>query len=58
MQKSCFDTFNSCYTRNANIKAKLKTSEEWVTVTSLDDLFKHGVDIDYKQMDCDKILSI
>ena len=28
MQKSCSDTFTSCYTRNGNIKAKLKTSEK------------------------------
>jgi len=27
MQKSFSDTFTSCYTRNINIKAKLKTSE-------------------------------
>ena len=33
MQKSCSDTLTSCYTRNGNIKAKLKTSEKWVTVT-------------------------
>ena len=39
MQKSCSDTFISCYTRNGNIKAKLKTSQKWVTVTSPDDLF-------------------
>ena len=25
MQKSCSDTFTSCYTENGNIKAKLKT---------------------------------
>jgi len=55
-QKSCSDTFTSCYTRNGNIKAKLKTSEKWVTVTS-PDLFKHGIDVDYKQMGCDKILN-
>jgi len=54
MQKFCPDTFTSCYTRNANIKAKLKTSEKWVTVTLPDDLFKHGIDIDYKQMGCGK----
>ena len=35
MQKSCSDTFSSCYTRNDNIKVKLKTSEKCVTVTSL-----------------------
>ena len=57
MQKSCSDTFTSCYTRNGNIKAKLKTSEKWVTVTSPDDLFKHGIDIYCKQMDCGKTLS-
>jgi len=34
MQKSYSDTFTSCYIRNGNIKAKLKTSEKWVTVTS------------------------
>jgi len=28
MQKSCSDTFISCYTRNGNIKAKLKTSQK------------------------------
>jgi len=39
------------------VKAKLKTSEKWVTVTSPDDLFKHGIDIDYKQMNCGKTLS-
>jgi len=27
MQKSCYDTFGSCCTRNGSIKAKLKTSE-------------------------------
>ena len=53
VQKSCSDTFTSCYTRNGNTKAKLKTSEKWVTVTSPDDLFKHGIDVDYKQMGCD-----
>jgi len=56
MQKSCSDTFASCYTRNGNIKAKLKTTEKWVTVTSPDDLFKHGIDVDYKQMGCAQIL--
>ena len=30
MQKSCSHTFTSCYTRNGNIKAKLKTTEKWV----------------------------
>jgi len=39
------------------MKAKLKTSEKWVTVTSPDDLFKHGIDVDYKQMGCGKILN-
>ena len=58
MQKSCSDTFTSCYTRNGNIKAKLKSTEKWVTVTSPDDLFKHRIDVDYKRMGCDKILSI
>ena len=57
VQKFCSDTFASCYTRNGNIKAKLKTSEKWVTVTPPDDLFKHGIDIDYKQMDCGKIFN-
>jgi len=57
MQKSCSDTFTSCYTQNGNMKAELKTSEKWVTVTSPDDLFKHGIDFDYKQMDCGKILN-
>ena len=57
MQKSCSDKFTSCYTRNGNIKAKLKTSEKWVTVTSPDDLFKHGIDVNYKQMGCGEILS-
>ena len=57
MQKSCSDTFTSCSTRNGNIKAKLKTSEKWVTVTSPDDLFKHGIDVDYKKMGCGEILN-
>jgi len=57
MQKSCSDTFTSRYTRNGNIKAKLKTSEKWVAVTSPDDLFTHGIDFDYKQVDCGKILN-
>jgi len=57
MQKSCSDTFTSCYTRDGNIKAKLKTSEKWVTITSPDDLFKHGIDVDYKQMGCGKTLN-
>jgi len=57
MQKSCSDTFTSCYTRNGNIKAKLKTSEKWVTVTSPDDLFQHGIDVDYKKMGCGEILN-
>jgi len=58
MQKSCSDTFIFCYTRNGNIKAKLKTSEKWGTVTSPDDLFKHGIDVGYKQIGCGKILNI
>jgi len=45
MQKSCSDRFTSCYTLNGNIKAKLKTSEKCITVTSPDDLFKHGIEI-------------
>ena len=57
MQISCSDTFTSCYTRNGNIKAQLKTSEKWVTVTSPDDLFKHGIDVDFKQMGYGKILN-
>ena len=57
MQKSCSDTFTACYTRHANIKAKLKKSEKWVTVTSPDDLFKHGIDVEYKQMGCGEILN-
>jgi len=52
MQKSCSDTFISCYTRNGNKKAKLKTTEKWVTVTSPDDTFKHGIYVDYVQMGC------
>jgi len=46
MQNSSSDTFTSCYTRNCNIKAKLKTTDKWVTVTSSDDLFKHEIDVD------------
>jgi len=57
MQKSCSDTFTSCYTRNGNIKAKLKTSEKWVTVTSSDDLFKHGIDVDFKRWAVAKYLT-
>jgi len=57
MQKSCYVTFTSCYTRNGNLKDKPKTSEKWVTVTSRGDLFNHGIDVDYKQMGCSKILS-
>jgi len=52
------DRIRICYTRNGNIKAKLKATEKWVTVTSPDDLFKYGIDDDFKQMGCDKILSI
>jgi len=55
-QKSCSDTFSSCYTRNGSIKTKLKTIEKWVTNTSPDDLFIHGIDIDVKQMGCEKLL--
>ena len=58
MQKSCSDTFTSCYTRNGNMKAELKTSAKWVTVTSPDDLFKHGIDVDYKKMGCGEILQL
>ena len=57
MQKSCSHTFTSCYTRNGNIKAKLKTTEKWVTITSLDDLLKHGIDVDCKQMGCGEVLN-
>jgi len=57
VQQSCSDTFTFCYTRNGNIKAKLMTSQKWVTVTSPDDLFKHGIDVDHKQMGCGKILN-
>ena len=57
MQKSCSDTFTSCYTRNGNIKAKLKTTEKWVTITSPDDLLKHGIDVDCKQMGCGEVLN-
>jgi len=38
MQISCSDTFIFCYTRSGCIKAKLKTTEKWVT--SPDGLFK------------------
>ena len=55
-QKSCSHTFTSCYTRNGNIKAKLKTTEKWVTITSPDDL-KHGIDVDCKQMGCGEVLN-
>ena len=59
MQKSCSDTFTFCYTRNGNIKAKLKTTDKWVTVTSPEDLFKHEIDVDYyQQMGFGKILNI
>ena len=57
MQTSCSDTFSSCYTRNSNIKAKLKTTEIWVTITSPDDLLKHGIDVDCKQMGCGEVLN-
>jgi len=57
MQKSCSDTFTSCYARNGHIKAKLKTSEKWVTVTSPNDLFEHGIYVDCKQMGCGEILN-
>ena len=58
MQKFCSDTFNSCYTRNGNIKAKLKTTEKRLTITSSNDLFKHGIYADFKQTGCSKIPSI
>ena len=45
------------YTRNGNIKAKLKTTEKWVTITSPDDLLKHGIDVDCKQMGCGEVLN-
>ena len=57
MQKSCSHMFTSCYTRNGNIKAKLKITEKWVTITSPDDLLKHGVDVDCKQMGCGEVLN-
>jgi len=40
-----------------NKSNQIETSEKWVTVTSPDDLFKHGIGIDYKQMDCGKIFN-
>jgi len=58
MQKFCSDMFISCYTRNGNIKAKLKISEKWVTVTSPDDLSKRRIDVDHKQIGCGKIFNI
>jgi len=39
------------------MKAKLNTSEKWVAVASPDDLFKHGISVDYKQMGCGEILN-
>ena len=58
MQNFCSDTFSSCCNRNDNIKAKLKTTEKWVAITSPDDVFKHGIHTDLKQMERDKLLSI
>ena len=57
MQKSCSDTFASCYTRNGNIKANLKTTEKWGTITSPDELLKHGIDVDRKQLGCGEVLN-
>jgi len=57
MQKSCSDTFTACYTRNGNMKAKFKTSEKWVTVTSPDDLFKNGIDVDINRWAVEKYLT-
>jgi len=36
----------------------LKTTKKLITLTSPDDLFKHGIDIDYKEMGCGKTLGI
>jgi len=50
MEKSCTDTLISYYTRNRNIKIKLKnTTGKSVTIASPDDLFKHGNDIDHNR---------
>jgi len=57
MKTSCCDTFISCCTRNGNIKAQLKISKKWVTVTSPDNLIKHGIVVDDEQMSCGKILN-
>jgi len=58
--KSFSDVFISCYNRNSNIKAKLKTNEtgQQITITSLDEFRKHGIDMDPKQMGCEELLSI
>ena len=49
--------YNSIKIINYLKHLKIKTSEKWVTVISPDDLFKHGIDVDNKQMGCGKILN-
>ena len=39
-------------------KSQAQEIWKWVTVTLPDDLFKHGIDIDYKQMDRGKTLNL
>ena len=50
MKKKCDRLFVNVHTRDGNIKAQLQNAQDkdddWITITSPDDLFKHGIDVD------------
>ena len=52
VKKKCDGKFVKVHTRDGNIKAQLREAQEkddkWYTIQTPDDLFKFGVDIDFK----------
>ena len=57
VQKSCSDTLLSC-THHGNIQTELRVTDKGVTLTSPDNLFKHGIEVGSKQMDSKNMLHI
>jgi len=51
MQKFSSVTFTSFYTRNGNTKIKITTTGKWVAIILLNNIVKHGSNINVKQMD-------
>ena len=52
-KKQCGGKFESVHTRDGRINAKIAGTDKWVVISSPDDLFTHGINVDIDLMNRD-----